>query len=244
MKQKHPTTLTNKQIIIKHVDFIQLSTKKYKRMKKLALCFLFLLILSSLTAQEETQLTSKDYFKHEIGISVGAFPTIGIFYKYVPFLGPVYLEILGHHYYQDNGDGEYFDVYLIGTFSLEYKYNFTSRHALGFTASWACRKITDSNWLRTDTFIDNYLVTQVGYRFTYKRFKKLSLYSAFYAGATFYYKDIYMTTGIKKSNFWAMPSAHLTLLGISVGNKNAGNFEIGFGTQGMIKAGYCYRFGK
>ncbi|HOF15813.1 MAG TPA: hypothetical protein PLF32_03240 [Bacteroidales bacterium] len=214
-------------------------------MKKLALCFLFLLILSSLTAQEETQPTSKDYFKHKIGISVGAFPTIGILSKYEPFSGLGNEEIFGYHYsYIEQEDSQYVKTYLIGTFSLEYKYNFTSRHALGFTASWACRKTINRNWLRTNTFIDNYLVTQVGYRFTYKHFEKLSLYSAIYFGATFYYEDIYMITGIKKSNFCTVPSMHLTLLGISVGNKNAGNFEIGFGTQGMIKAGYCYRFGK
>ena len=48
----------------------------------------------------------------------------------------------------------------------------------------------------------------------------------------------------QKSNFWVYPSLHLALFGISVGKKNAANFEVGFGTQGMIKVGYCYKFGK
>ncbi|HOF15518.1 MAG TPA: hypothetical protein PLF32_02580 [Bacteroidales bacterium] len=215
-------------------------------MKKLSLCFLFLFFLFSLTAQEKTLLTSKNYFEHEAGISVGAFPMIGFFYYYrAPFMepNPMYIKVLSHYSYIDKEDGQYFKAYLIGTFLLEYKYNFTSRHAIGMTTSWACRKIIDSNWVRTDVYIDNYFAPQIGYYLTYKRFEKLSLYSAIHFGVTFYYEDIHMT-GIKKRNFWALPSMYLTFLGISVGNKNAGNFEFGFGTQGVIKAGYRYKFGK
>jgi hypothetical protein len=213
-------------------------------MKKNIFYFLFLLFLFpfSMTAQESTS-PLKDFSKHEIGISAGAFPVIGFFYKYEPLLGPVEIEFLGHYYYQDRGDGLYLESYLIGAFSMEYKYNFTSRHAAGITVSWACRK-RDVHLREIKTGTDNYFVLQAGYRFTYKRFKKLSLYSALYAGATFYLQDKQLMNDEQKSNFWVYPSLHLTLFGISVGKKNAADFEVGFGTQGLIKVGYCYKFGK
>jgi len=211
-------------------------------MKKNIFSFLFLLFLFpfSMTAQESTS-PLKDFSKHEIGISAGAFPVIGIFYKYEPFWGPLYVPFLGfgHYYCLEN----YTQSYLIGTFSFEYKYNFTSRHAFGITASWACRKVEEHlEEIKIGT--DNYFVLQAGYRFTYKRFEKLSLYSALYAGATFYLQDKELMNDDQKSNFWVYPSLHLALFGISVGKKNAANFEVGFGTQGMIKVGYCYKFGK
>ena len=214
-------------------------------MKKIVFYFLFLLFLFPfrMTAQESTP-PLKDFSKHEIGISAGAFPVIGIFYKYEPFIGNSYVHttvdntLLGH--YSNVGGTK---TYLIGVFSIEYKYNFNHRHALGITASWACRKIED--YLEeTKTAIDNYFDLQAGYRFTYKRFEKLSLYSALYAGATFYLQDKELMNDDQKSNFWVYPSMHIALFGISVGKKNAANFEVGFGTQGLIKVGYCYKFGK
>jgi len=190
-------------------------------------------------AQESTS-PLKDFSKHEIGISAGAFPVIGIFYKYEPFWGPLYVPFWGFgHYYSEN----YTQSYLIGTFSFEYKYNFTFRHAMGITASWACRKV-EEHLEEIKTGIDNYFALQAGYRFTYKRFEKLSLYSALYIGATFYLQDKQLMNDDQESNFWGTPSMHLALFGISVGKKNAADFEVGFGTQGLIKVGYCYKFGK
>jgi len=214
-------------------------------MKKNIFCFLFLLfLLPSLMTAQESASPLKDFSKHEIGISAGAFPVIGIFYKYEPFIGNSYVHttventLLGH--YSDEGGNK---TYLIGTFSMEYKYNFTPRHAAGITATWACRKI-EKNMEEINSATDNYFALQAGYRFTYKRFEKLSLYSALYVGATFYLQDKDLMNDDQKSNFWAYPSMHLTLFGISVGKKNAADFEVGFGTQGLIKAGYCYKFGK
>ncbi len=213
-------------------------------MKKTIFYFLFLLFLlpSFMTAQESTS-PLKDFSKHEIGISAGAFPVIGFFYKYEPFLGPVDVRFLSYYYYQDRGEGLYLESYLIGAFSFEYKYNFNHRHALGITASWACRK-RDVHLREIEVGTDNYFALQAGYRFTYKRFEKLSLYSALYAGATFYLQDKELMNDDQKSNFWVYPSMHIALFGISVGKKNAANFEVGFGTQGLIKVGYCYKFGK
>jgi hypothetical protein len=210
-------------------------------MKKTIFYFLFLLFLlpSLITAQESTS-PLKDFSKHEIGISAGAFPVIGIFYKYS---WPVDFDLLGHYYYQDRGDGRYLKSYLIGAFSFEYKYNFNYRHALGIIVSWACRK-RDVHLSEIKIGTDNYFALQAGYRFTYKRFEKLSLYSALYAGATFYLQDKDLMNDDQKSNFWVYPSLHIALFGVSVGKKNAANFEVGFGTQGLIKVGYCYKFGK
>jgi hypothetical protein len=39
-----------------------------------------------------------------------------------------------------------------------------------------------------------------------------------------------------------LPSGHLTLLGISLGKKNNGNIELGYGTQGTLKIGYSINF--
>ena len=38
------------------------------------------------------------------------------------------------------------------------------------------------------------------------------------------------------------PSGQLTLLGISIGKRNNGNIELGYGTQGVLKMGYSLRF--
>ena len=213
-------------------------------MKNIVFCFLFLLLLFpfSMKAQESTTLL-KYFSKHEIGISAGAFPVIGIFYKY-EFLGlSKYSSLFGYYDYEYIRDGLYFESCLIGTFTFEYKYNFTPRHAAGITATWACRKVEEHlEEIKTGT--DNYFALQAGYRFTYKRFEKLSLYSALYVGATFYLQDKELMNDDQKSNFWGTPSLHLTLFGISVGKKNAAGFEVGFGTQGLIKVSYCYKFGK
>ena len=204
-------------------------------MKKNVFYFLFLLFLFpiNMTAQE-TASPLKNFPKHEIGISAGAFPVIGIFYKY-EFLGlSRYSTLFGYYDYEDIRDGLYLESYLIGTFSFGYRYNFTSRHALGITASWACRKVKEHlEEIKTGT--DNYFALQAGYRFTYKRFEKLSLYSALYIGATFYIQDKQLMNDDQESNFWGTPSLHLALFGISVGKKNAADFEVGFGTQGIIK---------
>jgi hypothetical protein len=39
-----------------------------------------------------------------------------------------------------------------------------------------------------------------------------------------------------------MPSSHITFFGISVGKDNAANFELGFGTQGILNMGYSLKF--
>jgi len=214
-------------------------------MKKYIFPFLFMMFLFpfSMTAQESAS-PLKDFSKNEIGISAGAFPVIGIFYKWELFGLTKDNNYFGHYYYsRDIRDGLYVKAYLIGTFSFEYKYNFTFRHAIGINASWACRKV-EENLEEIKTGIVNYFVLQAGYRFTYKRFEKLSLYSALYVGATFCLQDKELMDDDQKSNFWGTPSLHLALFGISVGKKNAADFEVGFGTQGLIKVGYCYKFGK
>jgi hypothetical protein len=39
-----------------------------------------------------------------------------------------------------------------------------------------------------------------------------------------------------------VPSTHVTFVGVSVGKDNAANFELGFGTQGLLNVGYSHRF--
>lgn len=139
--------------------------------------------------------------------------------------------------------------FLIGSFNFEYNHNFTRLHGFGCSGTYAFRDICylkglDREGTQWDTITgkDHYLNLQVHYRITYKRYEKLTLYCSVHVGATLYFQGCHYKDPTTASNFWACPAVHVTLLGMNIGKKNAGNIEVGLGTQGVFKIGYSYRF--
>ena len=61
-------------------------------------------------------------------------------------------------------------------------------------------------------------------------------------GLTFYIQDKILQTKNQKDNFWIMTNIHFNPIGISIGNNHAFCAELGFGTQGLLKIGYMYKF--
>lgn len=104
------------------------------------------------------------------------------------------------------------------------------------------------------------LCLNVFYKFTYKTFDKCALYLGAGLGfnADIHDKTLYKYRQIKYGTRgrdipdytiygnWARaffyPSFQITALGIRIGQKNAANIELGFGSEGVFKAGYSCRF--
>lgn len=221
--------------------------------KSILLLTLPLLFLTAPTLQaQNTPTSTDDVNKNEISFNVGAFPAIGFFYQSGIMFGPVQMPfsmppLWSYYLYRD----EDYHSALIGSFSLSYKYNFNKFHTIGVAATWACRT---TGFVSDDKMIhgtDHYLALQLGYKITYKRYNNISLYSALYAGTTLYFEDDVFFNYMKeretsysnlKGTCWIAPNFHITLVGISLGKKNAANIELGFGTQGILNFGYAYKF--
>lgn len=142
-------------------------------MKTLKLLFLLLLIFPIYcNAQENRQksIFEKDFSKHEIGISWGAFPTSGVLIG-VDFWMPASTmvngrySILGGFTYpwflhcdnyqwegpyivdEENGvsyrENEFYKMLHVGAFTFNYQYHFNKKHSLGVTTSWLGRYISN-----------------------------------------------------------------------------------------------------
>lgn len=210
-------------------------------MKKI---FLFCLLLSAVSSafaqQEEPEIMT--YPKDEIQVSYGFLPIIGLFY-------PDGFWIIS----------DYYDVFPFEErawtqgVNVQYNRHFNKNNVLSVDFSW-------SSYKHKQKYIDNYdfewkhvnyFTLQIGYSVHYYTTKMISLYSSFYAGATFY--CIGRMDGTPSSStdeiiypdkfhYIFRPALQVNFLGVRVGQRNAANFEIGFGTQGVLKVGYSYQF--
>lgn len=188
--------------------------------------------------------------KHEIGISIGIYPIIGV-WDYSQN-GDNWFS---HHEQYKTDIGDTINSWLIGSFTLNYHYNITQLHAVGIQSTWAFRHITTSptdNPYQSPTVplikatkrenhfynsLNIFWSCQASYRISFKRFPTCSLYSVCSLGFILYLMDEQW-----KDSPILLPSGHLTLLGISLGKKNNGNIELGYGTQGTLKIGYSINF--
>ena len=217
-------------------------------------------ILGSLNAQDsETKL----YPKHEIGFSVGVFPTIG----FLDFDGEFVLPFTGdpmfkHTDYLERDNGMYEKMYHFGSYTFNYNYHFNSKHSIGGSFSWVGKHI-DKYWIFSSSSLNpdadtingsgwnHYLTLQGNYRKTYYHQKKISLYYGIHWGITICVRDKdilpketrYMFLG-KESNskYKFSPAMHLNVFGLETGEKYVFNLELGLGTQGVVKVGFKYKF--
>jgi hypothetical protein len=211
---------------------------------------LFLLTTATAFAQNEPALVVPvtDFPKHELGVSWGAFPAIGMLAPNLNFLfGGLNFSPFKYVEHQTSGD-KFCNSYLIGTFNASYYCNMSQRRAIGFTVSWAARRI-HTNWIRSGGMHvserigwENYLVFQYNHKRTYYEYSFISLYFSIHAGFILCIQDRILMPDYQDSKVWAFPAFQLTPFGISIGKKKDVSFELGIGTQGAIKIGYTYKF--
>jgi hypothetical protein len=100
---------------------------------------------SNLTANslEKEQI----FHKHEIGFSVGVFPTIGAFVSPDEFVLPVGDDpIFSHTEHIERADGMYKNMYHFGSYTVNYHYHINPKHSLGASFSWVGKHI-DKYWI-------------------------------------------------------------------------------------------------
>jgi hypothetical protein len=137
--------------------------------------------------------------KHEVGVSIGAFPVVAI----TPSL-----------------------TYSINT---NYYYNFNEKHSIGCSAAGTVFQPNAKN-----TNIESWIAAQLNYRFSYFRKGSLSLYLTASCGFQSIFTD--------NDYFATLPAYLISPIGISMGSHHNTVIEIGYGTQGIIKIGYQYKF--
>jgi len=243
--------------------------KRNLEMKKLCI-LLFILGLSFGYAQAQTSDTvsnekNKSYPKREIGFSVGMFPTVGFFVP--PNTGWNQFEDPLNHTYKIYRDDEHYEnMYHLGSYTFNYNYHFSSKNSFGISLSWVGKHI-DTYWIYTYSnlfgpviFADtvngkgwkHYFTLQGNYRNTYYRKNKISLYWGIYGGITLCVRDedilpkrtisnIMGGSTSPQANYLAL-ALQFNAFGIEIGDIYVFNMELGFGTQGLVKTGFKYKF--
>ena len=210
--------------------------------RKYMLVALIILGLNIITSAQESN-PLPDFKRHEFGISTGAFSQPSYFF--------ILSQAFPYHYEGYIEDSFDYCMYNIGTFSLSYRYHFTPRHSLGVVTTLLFSKIEDNDKVRNLSGVFTYWSLEPQYRFTYKRFEHCALYFSVALGVTVriasndelsywdHYREGY---ALDYGSLHFAPSSHITFLGISLGDDNNANFELGFGTQGILNVGYSRRF--
>lgn len=207
--------------------------------RKYGLVALIILGMSTLATAQNNPLP--EFKRHEIGISVGAFSQPSYFF--------ILSQAFPYHYEGYKSENFDYRMYNIGTFSLSYRYHFTPRQSLGIVTTLLFSKIEDKDKNLSGTF--TYLSLQPQYRVTYKHFDHCALYFSVALGVTvriasnddLSYWDTYREGyTLDYGSLHFAPASHITFLGISLGDENNANLELGFGTQGLLNVGYSRRF--
>jgi hypothetical protein len=122
-----------------------------------------------------------------------------------------------------------FDVYSFSliNLNLKYYYNFNRNNAIGGTLTTliAPNKKVNSN-------VGVMLSPQILYKITYLREKIVAIYSSISIG-------VQIAVG-----YYVFIAYQVDILGISIGKKHNLIIELGYGTQGIFKLGYNYKFNK
>ena len=230
--------------------------------------FLAATILSTsffMNAQETEIDLNKPFSKHEVGFSVGTFPTIGLFNndESVSFSNtndPVF-----KHNNEVYENGNYEKMCHLGSYTLNYNYHFDLLHSFGVSLSWV-GKHYEKKWVysgyiypdrknHTET-VDgkgwkHYFTLQGNYRITYFQKKDISLFMGLFTGVSLCLVDknllpkekIHVLLGsISNDTYYFLPAMHFNYFGYEVGEKNVLTIELGIGTQGLLKIGYRYKF--
>ena len=207
----------------------------------------------------------RPFYKHEIGFSVGAFPTIGA--VNTPDKGFIFDdEPFRQTYLEERDEGQYVRMYHFGSYTFNYNYHVDSKHSIGASLSWVGKHI-DKYWIYGgpgDIFsprepLDtvngsgwkHFFTLQINYRQNYFHRDKISLYYGIHCGITFGMRDkdilpkethhFFSGSESNVRYYWAA-AAHLTPFGMELGMKYVYYLELGIGTQGLIKTGFRYKF--
>jgi hypothetical protein len=129
------------------------------------------------------------------------------------------------------------------------------KHSLGFSFSWIGKHIDTYRMYYKDT-VDgkgwkHYFTLQMNYRYTYYSKNKISLYFSIHSGITLCMRDKdilpketihhFLGSTSNVTQYFA-PAAHFNAFGIAIGEKYIFYMELGFGTQGIFKTGFKYKY--
>lgn len=144
-------------------------------------------------------------------------------------------------------EDEYYSMQHYGCLTFNYQYHFTQKHSIGFTASWLGRYISNYTMKpHTGEIVnakgwDNIFTLCINYRFTYYTKDAISLYTGIHLGAGIGFIERKLLFEAEGS-VYMMPGIQITGFGIEAGKTHAFMTELGFGSQGLIKMGYRYKF--
>ncbi|MDR3047405.1 MAG: hypothetical protein LBU51_07320 [Bacteroidales bacterium] len=111
------------------------------------------------------------------------------------------------------------------SFNFSYFYHFNNRHAIGGSISF-----------NPFTLGEKYgygFSAELNYRFSFFRTELFYLYLSISAGFQF---------GLIHNSNWGFIAFQFMPIGINIGKEHSAFAEIGYGSQGIVKMGYRYRF--
>lgn len=203
-----------------------------------ALLSLLLLCGGVARGQETTSSQGELTRHHEVGFSYGCLP-MSIFSLY-----PHSMDFWSDGW--DEVSGSFKAKPWVNCLNFHYSYHFNRFHSIIVTGNWFIMQHGNHSYTWTPLLKHHHLLgLQVGYGITYFTKGIVSLYSTANVG---FIVDLgtpqvgipnHLVQGLRK-DIW--PEFHVCLLGVRLGKSNAANFELGFGTQGMLKMGYNYKF--
>jgi len=204
----------------------------------------------ALQAQTMTNVEQTNLPKNELKVSVGAWPIVDISQAYcnvVVKINP--FKYSKDYFYSDNR--KITNRLVIPCFSLSYSRLINERNSIAVACSWGARVLEyyvadeDGQYIRkTDNPYDgttHYISLHCGIRHVYSRHDNFTLYGSLFAGGSVWVVPNSICDQGRVRN-----STHVTFniapIGISFGERNCFNMELGFGTQGLLNMGYSRRF--
>ncbi|NLJ82462.1 MAG: hypothetical protein GX330_04985 [Bacteroidales bacterium] len=225
---------------------------------------LFFLFVYGKAQESVSNAIEQKFNKHEIGISWGAFPTSRVSYgiafwqpasTYVNVrhpgllsnVYPYFAHTASRTWKGPNGDDEYYTMQHYGALTINYQYHFTKKHSLGFATTWLGRYVT--NYTARAKFEetidakgwDNVFSFYSNYRFSYFSKENLSIYTGICIGLAVNVIQRKLLLSTEKNAYYVL-AFQATGFGIEAGKKHCYVGELGFGSQGVIKMGYKYKF--
>lgn len=249
LKTKYEEAVTfNEKLVLNNRDQNDLSMDSIKRIISAGLIVLSMNgVLPAQTDSAEYQGSKREkYPRHEIGVSYGFLPVIGVF---------AFGEFRTFRDFDDLCPYREHQPIWSGSVNLQYHCYFNKYNALDLDVSWAMYKhhkmeAVENMYAYRSPYL-HFISVMLGYSVHYFTTEKISLYSSVYVGGTVYcigslwmnYNSQTATYEIGKSPVMTLKGAmHVNILGIRIGKRNAANIELGFGTQGVLKIGYNYQF--
>ncbi|MDR1345824.1 MAG: hypothetical protein LBK03_03880 [Bacteroidales bacterium] len=195
-------------------------------------------------------LEKSNFCKHEINFFWSGFGSAGLFvtdelYYYLDFISPFLF-----HAIVQNTTKTIKLTHNLGAFNLGYQYHFNKWHSLGVVLLWKPR-VVYFNFNRVEQGWYHHVALNINYRVTYFNRKNIRLHSSLHAGITYTHKstnisldtiNLYVWGVLRTDHDLVFPAIQIDFIGFEYGVKHVFCMDLGFGTQGIIKIGYQYRF--